>query len=177
MADSGAQQVLRALAWLHDRVTDLGFQLAKLCLGIILFSYSYEVVSRYFFNAPTWWADEAVSYSLCLGTFLMMPHVTRQKGHVAVTFLLEMLPVRQAKAAYWVLYLIGFLVCAAAFWINLDENLRQIARDIHLMKVKPIPKYWISVFLTFGFGMSALHFLRMLDYSKIDVSKPGEHFE
>jgi C4-dicarboxylate transporter DctQ subunit len=172
--------VLHPLIWVHDRLTDLGFQLGKLCLGIILFSYSFEVVSRYFFNAPTWWADEAVSYSLCIGCFLMMPHVTREKGHVAVTFLLELMPAQRAKPCYWLIYLLGFLVCGAAFWINLDENIRQFVRDVHLMKVKPIPKYYISVFITFGFGMSALHFLRFLDYRKIEIDQRpagGESYE
>lgn len=170
--------MLKPAVWLHDALTDLGFQLGKLCLAIILFSYSFEVVSRYFFNAPTWWADEAVSYSLSIGAFLMMPHVTREKGHVAVTFLLDMMPAHRARPAYWLIYLLGFLVCATGFWINLDENIRQIVNDVYLMTVKPFPKYYISVFITFGFGMSALHFLRMLDYRKIH---PGgaraEHYE
>lgn len=166
--------MLRPFLWVHDKLTDLGFQLGKLCLGIILFSYTYEVVARYFFNAPTWWADEAVSYSLSIGCFLIMPYVTRDKGHVAVTFLLDMMSPAKAKPAYWVIYLLGFIVCAAGFWINLDENIRQIVRDVHLMKVKPIPKYYISVFITFGFGMSALHFLRMLDYRRLKVGGSGQ---
>lgn len=156
------QGLIAPLVRLHDGLTDLGFQLGKLCLGIIIFAYSYEVVSRYFFNAPTWWADEAVSYSLCIGCFLMMPYVTRQKGHVAVTFLVDSMPPRRRHVAYLWIYAVGFVVCAAAFWINLDENIRQVAKDVYLMKVKPIPKYYISVFITFGFGMSALHFLRMV---------------
>ena len=41
---------------------------------------------------------------------------------------------------------------------------------IRFKKVKPFPKYYISVFITFGFGMSALHYLRMLDYRKIKVT-------
>lgn len=164
---------MKPLLWIHDKLTDLGFQLGKLCLAIILFSYTYEVVARYFFNAPTWWADEAVSYSLSIGCFLMMPHVTRDKGHVAVTFLLDMMPGEKARPFYWLIYFLAFVVCAAAFWINLDENIRQFVRDVHLMKVKPIPKYYISVFITFGFGMSALHFLRMLDYRRIKVGGSG----
>jgi len=162
--------VLGFLARAHDALTDLGAQLSKVCLGIIVFAYCFEVVSRYFFNAPTWWADEAVSYALCLGIFLMLPYVTRAKGHVAVTFLVELMPARPARVTRWLIYFVCFVVCALAFWINLDENLRQIERDVQLMKVKSFPKYWISVFLTYGFGMSALHFLRMLDYRKFTVA-------
>lgn len=146
----------------HDRLTELSSALGKACLAIIFVAYCYEVAARYFFNAPTWWADEAVSYSLCIGCFLMMPCVTRDRGHVAVTFLVDLLPHPRVEHARWAIHLVCFVVCALAFWISLDENLRQIAKDVHLMKVKPIPKYWISVFITYGFGMSALHFLRML---------------
>ena len=166
--------MFRPLFWIHDRLTDVSFQLGKLCLAIILFSYCFEVAARYFFNAPTWWADEAVSYSLCIGCFLVMPAVTRDKGHVAVTFLVDMLSPSKGKPAYWVIYLLCFLACAFGFWINLDENVRQIVKDVHLMKVKPIPKYWISIFITYGFGMSALHFLRMLDYRTIEIGHSRE---
>lgn len=166
--------MFRPIFWVHDRLTDVSFELGKICLAIILFSYCFEVAARYFFNAPTWWADEAVSYSLCIGCFLVMPGVTRDKGHVAVTFLVDMLSPGKAKPAYWVIYLLCFVACALGFWINLDENIRQIVKDVHLMKVKPIPKYWISIFITYGFGMSALHFLRMLDYRTIKVGHGRE---
>lgn len=167
-------RVVAALARMHDGLTRLGFELSKLCLGIIVFAYCYEVFSRYLLASPTWWANEAVSYSLSIGCFLMMPHVTKEKGHVAVTVLLDMIAARKARPLYWLIYLIGFLVCAAASWISLDENIRQFVKDVHLMKVEPIPKYWISVWITYGFASSALYFLRMLDYRKIDVGAAGE---
>jgi TRAP-type C4-dicarboxylate transport system permease small subunit len=159
--------LLKGLARAHDGLTDFSFQFAKLCLGIIVFSYCYEVGARYFFNAPTWWADEAVSYSLCIGTFTMMPHVTREKGHVAVTLIVDMMAPARARPVYWFIYLLGFLACAAAAWISLDENIRQVVKGIQLMKVEPLPKIWISGWITYGFASSALYYLRMLDYRTI----------
>ena len=160
-------RLLKGLMRAHDALTDVSYQFAKLCLGIIVFAYCYEVASRYFFNAPTWWADEAVSYSLCIGCFTMMPYVTREKGHVAVTLIVDILAPKYARPVYWFIYLLGFLACAAAAWISLDENIRQIAKDVYLMKVKPLPKYWISMWITYGFASSALYYLRLLDYRKI----------
>ncbi|NQU72199.1 MAG: TRAP transporter small permease [Rhodospirillales bacterium] len=159
--------VLSALTRAHDGLTDVSFQFSKLCLGIIVFSYCFEVVSRYFFNAPTWWADEAVSYSLSIGCFTMLPHVTRMKGHVAVTLLVELLPASRARPVYWFIYLLGFLACGFAAWISLDENIRQVVKGVQLMKVEPLPKIWISAWITYGFASSALYFLRFLDYRKI----------
>ncbi len=170
--DAGGGEVaalLKGLARAHDGLTDVSFQFAKLCLGIIVFAYCYEVGARYFFNAPTWWADEAVSYALCIGVFTMMPHVTREKGHVAVTLIVDMLSPRRARPIYWLIYLLGFLACVAAAWISLDENIRQVVKDVNLMKVKPLPKVWISGWITYGFASSALYYLRQLDYRKITV--------
>jgi TRAP-type C4-dicarboxylate transport system permease small subunit len=162
-------KLLNGLTRAHDALTDVSFQFAKLCLGIIVFAYCYEVGARYFFNAPTWWADEAVSYSLCIGCFTMMPWVTREKGHVAVTLIVDLLSPKNARPVYWLIYLLGFLACAAAAWISLDENIRQIVKGVNLMKVKPVPKWWISTWITYGFTSSALHYLRMLNYRKIVV--------
>lgn len=151
----------------HDKLTDYCFVVSQLCLGIIVFAYCFEVAARYIFNAPQWWADEAVSYSLCIGCFLMMPHVTRTKGHVAVTLIVDTMRGDGARMLYWFIYFLGFLACAVGAWIGLDETIRQYVQDVHLMKVKPVPKFLISMWIPFGFASSALYFLRMLDYSKI----------
>ena len=166
-------EALGMLARLHDAVTLAGFHLSKLCLGIIVFAYCFEVFARYFFGAPTWWSNEAVQYSLCIGCFLMMPHVTKEKGHVAVTVLLDMMAAEKTRILYWFIYLVGFLACAAATWISLDENIRQVVKDVHLMKVKPIPKIYISAFITYGFASSAIYFLRMLDPRSLGIGKPA----
>ena len=156
-------EAFRALARFHDGLTRAGFHLSKVCLGVIVFAYCYEVFARYFFGAPTWWSSEAVQYSLCIGCFLMMPHVTREKGHVAVTVILDTIGAAQSRVIYRFIYFVAFLACVAATWINLDENIRQVVKDVHLMKVKPIPKIYISAWITYGFASSAIYFLRMLD--------------
>ena len=163
------RRLLEGFLRLHDGLTRLSYFGGTIALGVIAFSYCYEVLVRYAFNAPTTWANELVSYSLCAGVFMMMPHVTMKGGHVAVTLLIDISPRGLAKFMIWVTCLMGFLVCAFATWISLDENVRQITKNVYLMKVNPIPKWWVSVFISYGFGLSALHFLRMLDYRKIVV--------
>ena len=91
----------------------LGAVLASLALAAIVVSYSFEVVSRYVFSAPTWWSAELVSYLLCIMTFTMMPYVTATRGHVAVTILVDALPDTLRGGATRTLALIGALACAA----------------------------------------------------------------
>jgi C4-dicarboxylate transporter, DctQ subunit len=152
---------LKRLAHAHDAVTDIGGRAGMLCLVLIVFAYCYEVVARYFFGAPTWWANEVVSYALSIGAFLMLPLVTRTGGHVAVTLIVDLLPAAKAAWLGRAIHLCSFATCAAAAAISLEENVRQVVQDVHLMKVHPIPQIYISAWMTYGFASSALYFLRM----------------
>ena len=41
------------------------------------------------------------------------------------------------------------------------------------MKVKPIPKIYISAWITYGFASSAIYFLRMLDPRTLGIGRPA----
>ncbi len=151
------------LGRLHDGLTRIGFIGSACALGAITFSYCYEVVARYLFDAPTSWANEFVSYFLSIGVFLMMPHLTRQGGHVAVTLVIELVSPRIAHIMVWIICFFGAVVCAAAAWITADETLRQYIYDIQIMAVNPIDKWIVSIFIPFGLGSSSIYFLRMLN--------------
>lgn len=156
--------MMRRLAKAHDALTHWSYVLAAVLLGVIFVQYCAEVVLRYVFNAPTDWGGELISYAQCASVFLVMPLLTKQGSHVAITFIIENLPPRAAGILSWVIYLISFVICLLGAWISLDENIRQYVQDVQLMKVHPIPQWWISVFVTYGFLMSAFHFLRHLDF-------------
>src|SRR5688572_31891582 len=79
----------RKLAALHDGLTTASFAAAAAVLAAIAFSFCYEVAARYFFSAPTSWANAFVSYLLCAAIFLAVPELTRRRAHVAITLLLD----------------------------------------------------------------------------------------
>lgn len=151
---------MRPLARLHDALTQISFGISAALLGLVTAIYCLEVMLRYIFNAPTTWGGEAISYSLCASIFLAMPHVTKVGAHVAVTVVIEKSSPAVGRLISWIIYLVAFVICTIATWISFDENVRQFVQDVHLMRVHPIPKWYISVFITYGFGMSALHYLR-----------------
>jgi len=132
---------------------------ARLALAAIVVTYSFEVVSRYLFNAPTWWSAELVSYLLCILVFTMMPYVTATRGQVAVTVALEVLPPRGRQTVERAIWGVGCMVCAAMTVFATDEVARQIARNIQMMAAQPIPKWWVSIWIVPGFGLTALEFL------------------
>lgn len=155
--DAPLARLLRA----HDAVTAIGFEFSKVCLVVIVFAFSYEVVARYFFSAPVWWANETVSYALGIGAFLAMPEVTRRQGHVAVTVLLDLLPPRLHDLLFRFIQLVGLVACVAVVWMSLNQNIDQYLRGtVTIAAIRPIPKVYISVWITYGFLSSALYFLR-----------------
>lgn len=144
----------------HDRLTVVGVNLAMVALAMMVGAYVLEVVLRYGFNAPTRWSADLVSYLLLFITFMAMPQVTASGGHVAVTALLERLDPRQRRLASRVISVCGLVVCVVLTWIALQETLRQTSGNVRMMAAYPVPKAWISAWIVYGLGSSALHFLR-----------------
>ena len=97
------------LARLHDFLTTVSAVLAAIGLIFIVSSYVFEVVSRYFFNSPTAWVSDFVSYTLAASMFLALPKVTQQKGHVAVTIVIDVLPSKASAAIRAAINIVGFL--------------------------------------------------------------------
>jgi TRAP-type C4-dicarboxylate transport system permease small subunit len=153
--------VLRTIGRVHDGLTEAGVRLAMAGLAVIVVAYVFEVVARYGFDAPTRWSADLVSYLLLFVTFMAMPEVTRQGGHVAVTVLVERLPPRARSAMARGVAGAGALICFALADLAADETARQFRRDIHIMAALPVPKGWISIWIVYGFASSGLHFARL----------------
>lgn len=137
------------------------FVIGILALMVIVIAYSFEVVARYVFNAPTWWSAELVSYLLSVMVFCVLPQVTATRGHVAVTVLLERLQEPSRKVVERAIFVLGFAACAAITWFAAEETMRQIVRNVQMMAAYPIPKWWVSSWTVMGFGLASLEFLRL----------------
>ncbi len=150
---------LSLIVKLIDYLTQFTSSLAALGLALIVGSYVFEVISRYIFEAPTAWASDFVAYALCATVFLALPRVTKERSHVAVTIIVELVPNRVADLVHIAVNILGFASLSFATWISLQENIRQFSRDIHTLAIVPIPQWWVSSFITFGLALSACYFL------------------
>lgn len=151
----------RIISRVVDFLTDLGLWIAMTALGLIVLAFNFEVVARYLFDAPTRWSAELVSYLLLIASFLAMPRLTRDGGHVAVTVLLERLPARQQIWGARLIAGLGACICLAMAWIAAEETLRQLDRGVRMMAAIPIPKASVSVWIVWGVGLSAVQFARV----------------
>jgi TRAP-type C4-dicarboxylate transport system permease small subunit len=154
--------LLERLRRLHDGLTVAGFAAAAALIGVIAAAFCYEVAARYFFGAPTTWLHDFTSYALAAVIFLSIPGMTRRGAHIAVTYLADGLPESARKALARAVLAAAAAACLAAAGIGAAESWRQYAQGVETISANPIPKWWVSVFIPYGFASSALYFLRGL---------------
>ena len=157
-----AASAMTRLGAIHDRITAAGFAGGALSVALITAAFWYEVVARYFFNAPTSWAYDVASFLLCPTIFLSIPEMTRRNAHVVISYLLDNASPQFRLPLFKVLMLVGGVVCLICTWITGAETWRQYVRGVETITVNPIPKWIISIFIPYGLLNSGLYFLRQM---------------
>jgi len=127
-----------------------------------------EVILRYA-GSPTSWANDFVGYGLAFSLFFAFPEVTRVKGHVAITFLMDNLPNRLSLVR--VMNLVAFLVVAVTIYVAIQVFFVQVSTGVQTVSATPIPKSWLNAGLIIGLSVAALEFLLQIVHS--DSSQHG----
>ena len=148
------------LAATIDAVNRAAFHVGAALIAAIAIIYCYEVGARYFFDAPTQWANAMGGFFLSIGTFLAMPEVTRRGAHVAVDVLLNELSGRSRRRLKVALMLTAGLLCGTACAVTAIEVHRQFVQDINIMSTIIVPKWRVTVFIPIGFLGAAYYFLK-----------------
>ena len=143
------------LAIIHG-ATRLLLWLSGLCLFGIACITVMEVVLRYA-GSPTSWANDFVGYGLAFSLFFAFPEVTRVKGHVAITFLMDNLPNRLSLVR--VMNGVAFLVVVVTVYVAVQVFFVQLSTGVQTVSATPIPKYWLNAGLITGLSVAALEFL------------------
>lgn len=152
--------ILNGLKAAHDGLSRAGFVLAACVLGFISMAYCYEVVSRYFFNAPTIWASPLVSYGLCLTIFLALPDMTRRGLHVSVDLHESWFtPKTTAMLARGTNFIAAWCCFLAAF-ITGEQTFDDFSFGVWTNTYVPIPKWWLFIVIPYGLLSGGLYFLR-----------------
>ena len=127
-----------------------------------------EVILRYA-GSPTSWANDFVGYGLAFSLFFAFPEVTRVKGHVAITFLMDNLPNRLSLVR--VMNLVAFLVVVVTIYVAVQVFFVQLSTGVQTVSATPIPKSWLNAGLIIGLSVAALEFLLQIVHS--DSSQHG----
>lgn len=95
----------------------LGRAVALLLLPSIAIAL-YEVVMRYFFNAPTIWVNESILILFGFYFLLGGSYTLRHDGHVRVDVLTRLLSPRASRILNIFAMVVAIFFLAAMFWIS-----------------------------------------------------------
>lgn len=155
---------MQAVASLVDRASDA---LARLCgwayfaIGLML---GYEVVARYFFNAPTIWAEELSRLVFVFATLLAAPALLRHNQHIRVTALTALMGEGAQRVARLVALGVVIAFCALLVWHGIEAPLNSYARGRSSGSMLDIPAWWAQSAVPLAFALvgvqAVLEFLR-----------------
>ena len=142
------------------RLSRAGFILAACILAFISAAYCYEVVSRYFFNAPTIWASPLVSYALCLTIFLALPDLARRGLQISIDLHESWASPQTLEVLLRMTRLVAGIACLLAAWITGEQAWSEYLVGVWTNTYMPIPKWWLFVFIPYGLLSAGIYFLR-----------------
>lgn len=104
------------LSHLVNLLNTVLLRLSMVAMILTALILTYSVVSRYFFNAPTDWQDEASVFMLVGVTFFCTAYVQSYRGHIGIEALASMLsPAANAVRAF-IVDLLSLAFCTFFSW-------------------------------------------------------------
>lgn len=122
-------------------------------IGLML---SYEVAARYFFTAPTIWAEELSRLFFVWATLLAAPALLRHGQHIRVTVVTALLGDGARRAARLIALGVVLAVCVVVVWAGLDAPLNSFERGRTTGSMLDMPAWWPQAAVPATFALLGL---------------------
>lgn len=136
--------------------------IARLMIAAMILIVVTDVALRNLGMRPLAWAINTSEFLLLYVTFLSMPWLIRQKGHVFVEFLRVALPRRGKLLLEKTVYLGCLALCLYIGGVALVSFVDAIVRGTYEMRTFDTPKWVIFLPMVLAYGLSAVEWLRYL---------------
>lgn len=148
---------------LLTRVEGVAAWIATLLFTATGFFISYEVIGRYFFNAPTIWAAELSQLCLVWGSLIAMSWVLSARRHIRVTALVGLLPLRLRQLCEIISMALIAVFSGYVVWYGFGIFHDSFSRGRTSGTMLNLPVWIAEAAVPIGFALlllSALHGLR-----------------
>ncbi len=119
----------------------------------------YEVLARYFFNAPTIWAAEISQLLLIWGTFLAMAYALKNRQHIRIEIVIARFGLGTQKVFEAVSLIFISVLCAIVVWYGWDIAWDSFERGRSTGTMLNIPNWWTELVIPAGFTLLLLQSL------------------
>jgi TRAP-type mannitol/chloroaromatic compound transport system permease small subunit len=146
---SSLNRFMEVMSVLDEKIAEL----SGWVVVVMMLTISYDVVMRYFFNAPTTWSFEINRYMLIMVVFLGSGWTLPAGGHVSVDIATEMFSHRKQQVLIIFSHVIAggyalvFFIESVAFTLDAWEN------GVRSTEYLAWPLWPIRFFLVIGAGM------------------------
>jgi TRAP-type mannitol/chloroaromatic compound transport system permease small subunit len=156
---SQKQSALRKAMAVVDAISLWSGRIVCVVTLIIMAVLLREVIGRYFFNAPTSWANEINQYLLCVLTLLGGAYCFMTNSHIRVDiFWLRYTPRTQALVELLTaIFPIIFLV--VVFWAGIGETWSALAENKRSASLLAMPLWPSMLAVPVGTGLMLLQLL------------------
>lgn len=148
-----------------DLLAKVLLTLAGVLITISTVSLLVQVISRYFFNAPTVWSEELAIFCFVWSTMLAVPVAFLRREHIVIDFVVTRLPERLQP---WVIKGTD-VICAATLgiigyfsWLLLAAAGRQSLSGLSMLFETRVPTSALYLAIPVGCGLCVLLILYRL---------------
>ncbi len=136
--------------------------IASLLLFAIGVMLTYEVVARYFFNAPTIWAEELSRLAMIWAVFLGSAALLRSGDHIRVTVITDKLPpalrnVLEVVSLVFVAVISGFVA-----WYGTPIAWNSFERGRTVGSMLDLPSWVSQASVPLGFALIAIQAVALI---------------
>ena len=151
----------RKLFRIVDYVNDyMAFAGGAVLVGLMLL-ITGGVIFRYVLHRPFGWLVEIIEYSLVVITFLVIPWVLKQDGHVRMDLVLHALKPKHRYLVIAITSFVSSIVCLCLSVIGIRVTLELYSRDYFTPTILMVPKFIFIAFIAFGFLNMFVQFIQM----------------
>lgn len=151
--------------------------LGGVLIVLMMLIIAAEVVMRYFFNRPIFWAEEICSYGLLYVTFLGATWVLRGDGHVKLDMVLLHLKPRSQAMAILISSILGAIICLVITWYGTLSTWEHFKMGYEIPSLLSPPKALILAIIPLGSLALFIQFLGKICEHLRTWNKPGANRE
>lgn len=123
---------------------------ASLIMVALTLLVVYEVISRYFFNAPTIWSMEVSQYMFCAISMLTGGYCLSREGHVRVDLFYPKMTRKTQAVIEIVTFTLVILLCAILIWIGGTEFWNILSNRTTSGSVAALPLWPVWLMIPLG---------------------------
>ncbi len=161
-----------------DWVLDIFACIACIIFGCAIIIKFIDIFLRYFLNKPLTWDIEVTEYILFFMAFFGAAWLLRERGHVRIDILDNVLSQKNKTYLYILHAVVGAMVSIVLCLMSFIAGINSYREGLMVVKIYTIGKHYFLFTISFGFLLLFIEFIRKFEVNlrslKTDEDKKGD---